>query len=490
MRTGLFILRILLPVGLLLTGCASDRNAQPRTSSDVQIRAPLAQTSNIVFVLPVEGMNNPGRLVLADAIAASLRDSARPAVISGAANDQGPTIAGRISEVRKRGSIAWVKAVWELRAPYGTAVSNVSHEIVVDSLLWEEGGVEAINLIIAEAEPYIIGMVADHVGPLAVNEEIAMPPEERFAMPTGSSQSVEVLPTSPPLQAPAAPPAAPAVPVVADTPDQPITVLPTAQDLPVVSRLPEGLDEALEEEILDEELELETRDTNNLTKADLEAEPPAVAQQKPMRLMPVSRGLEAASEDDPVQRDKAMEAMDEAALSEPPRARPAVLSGDADAARSKPIAWGRPSFAIRAVSGAPGDGNEVLTIEIKKAMRAQDLTISEDPRQAAYEVRGQVTVGPPVNGRQQARVVWLVNTMDGIEVGKAMQENAVIAGSLDGEWGRVGEIVATAAANGIQELFANRPNLGQASSGSPDFSRNPNLKQVPGRAPPPPGSAN
>lgn len=38
-----------------------------------------------------------------------------------------------------------------------------------------------------------------------------------------------------------------------------------------------------------------------------------------------------------------------------------------------------------------------------------------------------------VNGRQQARVVWVVNTLDGGELGKAIQENAVIAGSLDGE---------------------------------------------------------
>ena len=140
------------------------------------------------------------------------------------------------------------------------------------------------------------------------------------------------------------------------------------------------------------------------------------------------------------------------------------------------------------VAGAPGDGNEVLTSGIKAAMRAQDLTISEDPRQAGYEVLGQVTVGPPVNGRQQARVVWRVLTLDGLEVGKAMQENAVIAGSLDGEWGRVGDIVSEAAALGIQELFENRPNLASKSRQTPDFTRNPNLQQVPGRAPPPPGS--
>lgn len=489
MRTGSFFAKIFLPVSIMLAGCGSDMSAPSQTSENIRIQAPLAQTSNVVFVLPIEGMSNPGRLVLADAIAASLRDAARPSVISGDANDQGPTIAGRISEVRKRGSIAWVTAVWELRAPYGTAVANVSHEIVVDSLLWEEGGVEAVNLIIAEAEPHIIGMVADHVGPLAINEEVAMPPEERFSAPTGTSQVVQTF-EPPPTARPVVPVAAVPTQAPTMTPElAPAGAASTEQDLPVVST---QQDELADEEFVLEapEPELAALEENNLTQSDRDAAPPMVAKQKPMRLMP--KGDEPFDLQD-LNEDERSGAMDEAALPQTStrqvaRSRPAVLSAGGENNQATPIAWGRPSFAIRAVRGAPGDGNEVLTIEIKKAMRAQDLTISDDPRQAAYEVIGQVTVGPPVNGRQQARVEWLVNTLDGVEVGKAMQENAVIAGSLNGEWGRVGEIVAQAAANGIQELFANRPNLSRNSQKTPDFSRNPNLQQVPGRGPPPPGS--
>jgi len=121
-------------------------------------------------------------------------------------------------------------------------------------------------------------------------------------------------------------------------------------------------------------------------------------------------------------------------------------------------------------------------------MRKLDLTITEDPRQAGYEVVGWVTAGPPVNGRQQARVVWVVNTLDGCEVGKAIQENAVIAGSLDGEWRLIDYIVSEAAAQGIEKLFPNKPNLGTNFGSATDFTRNPNLQQVPGRAPPPPNS--
>ena len=101
---------------------------------------------------------------------------------------------------------------------------------------------------------------------------------------------------------------------------------------------------------------------------------------------------------------------------------------------------------------------------------------------------GQITVGPPVNGRQQARVVWVVNTLDGGEVGEAIQENAVVAGSLDGVWRRVGDVVFEAAAQEIEKLFQNKPNLGTNLGSAPDFFRNSNLQQVPGRAPPPPNS--
>ncbi len=152
----------------------------------------------------------------------------------------------------------------------------------------------------------------------------------------------------------------------------------------------------------------------------------------------------------------------------------------------KPVVWANPSFLVRIVAGAPGDGNESLTSSIKAALRSNDLTVTEDPRQAAYEIKGRVVVGPPVNGRQQARIVWRVNTIEGDEVGQAVQENAVIAGSLDGEWGRVASIVSDAAVSGIQELFdgkSRRP----ISEGTVEFPNAPLLPQVPGRAPPPGG---
>jgi len=452
MRRFLILALLYLSTGLLVAGCSEKASVAPANSENYRVEAPLADTTNIVFVLPVEGLKDPARLVLADALAASLRDAARPAVLSDEANDQGPSIVGKITEVRKRGSVAWITVTWELRAPYGTTVSQATHEVVVDRLLWEESGVEAINLVIAEAEPHIIGMVSDHVGPLSSTELVAMPPEARMTEPLPSGVLFER-------------PSGGAELEFADTSlDE---MMPDPQPIPT-----EG----------------------SLTDDDIAAQPPVPPSGGPTRLLPrgaAANGLGADEPSDAIELPIGgpdmpggeMEMMDERGdgTSE-------EQAGVPDNTKLAPVVWGRPTFLIRPVAGAPGDGNEALTSAIKSVMRQKDLTVTEDPRQAGYEVVGQVTVGPPVNGRQQARIVWKVSTVTGDEVGKAIQENAVIAGSLDGELGRVAELVSVAAVNGIEGLFDKEGVPKRRAAGEPDFSRTPQLRQTPGRAPSPPGS--
>jgi len=452
MRRFLFLAFLFLSSGLLVAGCPDKASVVPANSENYRVEAPLADTTNIVFVLPVEGLKDPARLVLADALAASLRDAARPAVLSDEANDQGPSIVGKITEIRKRGSVAWITVTWELRAPYGTTVSQATHEVVVDRLLWEESGVEAINLVIAEAEPHIIGMVSDHVGPLSSTELVAMPPEGRMTEPMPSGVMFER-------------PGGGAAPGATDPEIE--GMMPGPQPLPS-----EG----------------------SLTDDDIAAQPSVPSSGSPTRLMPRSAGPDELGMDEPSdaielpvdepdmpggETDMMTDRIDE---------QPEELAGVPDNTRLAPVVWGRPTFLIRPVAGAPGDGNEALTSAIKSVMRQKDLTVTEDPRQAGYEVVGQVTVGPPVNGRQQARIVWKVSTVTGDEVGKAIQENAVIAGSLDGEWGRVAELVSVAAVNGIEGLFDKEGAPKRRTADEPDFSRTPQLRQTPGRAPPPPGS--
>lgn len=148
-------------------------------------------------------------------------------------------------------------------------------------------------------------------------------------------------------------------------------------------------------------------------------------------------------------------------------------------------AWTNPVIIVRHVEGAPGDGNQSLTLAIREALRARDLQVTDDPRQAAFVLQGQVVIGPPAGGRQPAKIVWHVTTHNGGLVGKATQENAIPAGSLDGPWGQVAYLIANAAVDGIQELFGHGPGR-RPSMSAVAVPPTPPLPQVPGRAPPPP----
>lgn len=367
-----------------------------------------AERAGLIYVLPVEGAQDPARLVLADAIVAALVDAGRPAILSEQTNPSGASIVGRIGDIEQHGDLLWVNVIWQLRAPYGTPVAQVRQQLAVDEAMWRRGGAEVVNLVVADAAPRIAEIIETHVGPT----EAAMRPP------------------------PAAPASLPKSPMPAPMPQASIaTPTPSGGEI-------------------------------------------ATASSAPAKAVPAKPTPSEAVEPEQSLLEQLSPNMD-AATRRPDDARPRKP------ASVTTIQWGRPAFLINPVSGAPGNGNESLTAALRSALRARDITISSDPRQAGFVISGQVKLTPPVNDRQLASITWVVNTITGEEVGRAVQENNVVAGTLDGEWGRVAEIVAGAAVKGIQELFGASENRVAGEDALPDIP-NIELRQEPGRAPPPP----
>jgi len=393
---------------LLLAACVGDGTENgPQTSGGIEADA--IEPERLIHVLPVEGAQNPARLVLADAVVAGLLDVGRPAVLAEEANPAGASIVGRIGNIETHGNLLWVDVIWQLRAPYGTPVAQVSQQLAVDEKLWREGGAEVVNLVIDDAMPRITEIVETHVGPVDIAR---VPPPQ---------------PAPPPMPAAAAGP----------------------------PKMMDGV-----------------TGTDTKVAAEATAEVAAKPDDKP--------GAKAGAEpqEDQSLLEKLAPNMD-AETRRPGDARPKKP------ASVTTIQWGRPAFLVNRVAGAPGNGNEALTAALRSALRARDITISTDPRQAGFVIDGRVTLTRPVNGRQLARITWTVNTITGEQVGRAVQENNIVAGTLDGEWGRVAEIVAGAAVKGVEELFGaaeNRVAGEDALPNIPDID----LPQVPGRAPPPP----
>jgi|TARA_Y100000294_G_scaffold159265_1_gene162100 hypothetical protein len=433
-RTLLMALFAAVSLGACSAGGPATAPGGPASTDASQGFAAEADSSKLIFVVPVEGMYGAARLVLADAIAALLRDARKPAILTEKANRMGPTVTGRIVKVEERDSVVWVTAVWELRAPYGTAIAEYRQQVVTDSRLWMAGSAEAINLLVFDAGPKIVAMVHDYVRPvtLAQGDQTAAPPPAPAAKKAAPGQSKSRAVAALTSRAP---------------------------------RTPRTLDRKPAKEA-----EKKAPKKAKKVKIKNKQKPKKIATPTVLKKIPQP----------PKRKPKP-----------PAKGKPMLLpvpgqGPDPIIANPPPVTWKRPAFLIRQVQGAPGDGNEALTGAMKKALRKRDMTVTEDPRQAGFVIQGRVKISVPVGGHQQAKIVWVVSTLTGEEVGKAVQENVVRAGSLNGPWRRTAEIVSNAAVAGIQELFGIESKQFSRRSELPKFSGGPDLPQVPGRAPPPP----
>ena len=160
----------------------------------------------------------------------------------------------------------------------------------------------------------------------------------------------------------------------------------------------------------------------------------------------------------------------------------AAILGDQGAPGPAPLKTG---LLVRPVHGT---GGEFLTRAIKEALRAADVSITEDTRQAALVLDGLITAAAAQGGRRRITIVWTVSTTDGDHVGTATQENTVPDVSLASA--AEAEKVARAVVDGITAILAEVGGMpaarsGRAIPGTAKPASTPTLPHVPGRAPPP-----
>ena len=160
----------------------------------------------------------------------------------------------------------------------------------------------------------------------------------------------------------------------------------------------------------------------------------------------------------------------------------AAILGDQGAPGPAPLKTG---LLVRPVHGT---GGEFLTRAIKEALRAADVSITEDTRQAALVLDGLITAAAAQGGRRRITIVWTVSTTDGDHVGTATQENTVPDVSLASA--AEAEKLARAVVDGITAILAEVGGMpaarsGRAIPGTAKPASTPTLPHVPGRAPPP-----
>lgn len=105
------------------------------------------------------------------------------------------------------------------------------------------------------------------------------------------------------------------------------------------------------------------------------------------------------------------------------------------------------------VTGAPGDGNDALTRQMRSRLAALGPVVLTTPSGADFVVQGDVKVVPIEGHKERAEIQWTVSTGAGSERGKVIQLNEIPAGTLDHYWGDVAVVVATEAAAGVDDVI-------------------------------------
>jgi len=111
------------------------------------------------------------------------------------------------------------------------------------------------------------------------------------------------------------------------------------------------------------------------------------------------------------------------------------------------------SAIVPSVTGAPGDGSSSLAAALQQELRRNGVSLVETPSGTTYKVEGKVKLGQSKDGKQPIQIDWVVKDPKGKQLGTVSQKNEIPEGSLDGSWGKVADMAAAAAAQGILKLL-------------------------------------
>lgn len=108
---------------------------------------------------------------------------------------------------------------------------------------------------------------------------------------------------------------------------------------------------------------------------------------------------------------------------------------------------------VAAITGAPSDGNRQLHSGMRRALGSSKIVIVDTAGADAFIVTGTVSLTPIDGKTGQLVVKWVLKDPSGKNVGDIEQSNPVPLAAARGSWAGFGDIVATAASEGVLELL-------------------------------------
>ncbi len=149
----------------------------------------------------------------------------------------------------------------------------------------------------------------------------------------------------------------------------------------------------------------------------------------------------------------------------PPEVTAALTSSTASASPPPQAAPAQPKepqvkVMVAPVTGAPSDGNRQLYSGMRRALGSSKIVIVDATADDVFTVVGAVTLTPIDDRTGQLVIKWILKDPTGKNVGDLEQANPVPLAATKGSWAGFGDIVATAASEGVIELLEkaiNRP---------------------------------
>lgn len=125
-----------------------------------------------------------------------------------------------------------------------------------------------------------------------------------------------------------------------------------------------------------------------------------------------------------------------------------------------------PRIFIASVTGAPGDGNSALPLNLSRVLPSPDLELVTDPKLADFTVTGVIKATPQGAGQDLVELDWSVADANGRKIGQVTQLHPLAVTDMVPYWGDVAAAATQEAASGIQDVV-NKDVLHKANAPQP-----------------------
>jgi hypothetical protein len=114
-----------------------------------------------------------------------------------------------------------------------------------------------------------------------------------------------------------------------------------------------------------------------------------------------------------------------------------------------------PRLYMAGVTGAPGDGDDVLALNMRRDLPGTDDVLAKAPAQADFTIDGRVKATPQPGGQLLVEIDWDVFDTNHRKIGQVTQLHQLSAADIEPHWGDVAAAVASEAAAGVQQVVTN-----------------------------------